>query len=208
MTGRSSKESAISSLERSRNATELLVKKQNVRYPSSRGTADIEHLGPGAEPEPLAVLFTTTLFRGSVRASIRSGQRSPQNRGGRPNYRSVEKRPSLTGAGRMSSCMLRRSTAREYRAWPTVNGSPMHVVEGRKGPEAAEIRLSDRKDQPQNAEAEPRAGDRAYGSRRERENSVRITSKDEPRPTRSSSGMTPWQPSSAEPYLSSDGVEA
>jgi len=84
----------------------------------------------------------------------------------------------------------------------------MHVVEGRKGPEAAEIRLSDRKDQPQNAEAEPRAGDRAYGSRRERENSVRITSKDEPRPTRSSSGMTPWQPSSAEPYLSSDGVEA
>ena len=34
----------------------------------SRGTADIEHLGPGAEPEPLAVLFTTTLFRGSVRA--------------------------------------------------------------------------------------------------------------------------------------------
>jgi cold shock CspA family protein len=48
----------------------------------------------------------------------------------------------------------------------------MHVVEGRKGPEAAEIRLSDRKDQPQNAGAEPRAGDRAYGSRRERENSV------------------------------------
>ena len=48
----------------------------------------------------------------------------------------------------------------------------MDVVEGRKGPEAAEIRLSDRKDQPQNAEAEPRAGDRAYGSRRESENSV------------------------------------
>jgi hypothetical protein len=48
----------------------------------------------------------------------------------------------------------------------------MDVVEGRKGPEAAEIRLSDRKDQLQNAEAEPRAGDRAYGSRRESENSV------------------------------------
>ena len=49
----------------------------------------------------------------------------------------------------------------------------MDVVEGRKGPEAAEIGLSDIKDQPQNAEAEPRAGDRAYGSRPERENSVR-----------------------------------
>jgi CspA family cold shock protein len=48
----------------------------------------------------------------------------------------------------------------------------MDVVEGRKGPEAAEMRLSDRKDQPQNPEAEPRAGDRAYGSRRESENSV------------------------------------
>jgi 'Cold-shock' DNA-binding domain len=48
----------------------------------------------------------------------------------------------------------------------------MDVVEGRKGPEAAEIRTSDRKDQPQNAEAEPRAGDRAYGSGRESENSV------------------------------------
>ena len=57
MTGRSSKESAISSLERSRNATELLVKKQNVRYPSSRETTELEHLGPGAEPEPLAVVL-------------------------------------------------------------------------------------------------------------------------------------------------------
>jgi hypothetical protein len=28
------------------------VKKQNVRYPSSRETTEIEHLGPGAEPEP------------------------------------------------------------------------------------------------------------------------------------------------------------
>src|ERR1700747_611104 len=54
MTGRSSKESALSSLERSRNATELLVKKQNVRYPSSRETTELEHLGPGAEPEALA----------------------------------------------------------------------------------------------------------------------------------------------------------
>ena len=52
MTGKSSKESAISSLERSRNATELLVKRQNVRYPSSRETKEIEHLGPGAEPAP------------------------------------------------------------------------------------------------------------------------------------------------------------
>ena len=41
----------------------------------------------------------------------------------------------------------------------------MDVVGGHKGPEAAEIRLSDIKDQPQNAEAEPRAGDRAYGGR-------------------------------------------
>jgi cold shock CspA family protein len=49
----------------------------------------------------------------------------------------------------------------------------MDVVEGRKGPEAAEIRLSDIKDRPQNAEAESRADDRAYGLRRERENSVR-----------------------------------
>jgi len=48
----------------------------------------------------------------------------------------------------------------------------MDVVEGRKGPEAAAIRLSDIKDQPQSVEAEPRAGDRAYGSRWERENSV------------------------------------
>jgi hypothetical protein len=46
---KSSRESAISSLERSRNATELLVKRQNVRYPSSRETTEIEHLGRGAE---------------------------------------------------------------------------------------------------------------------------------------------------------------
>jgi hypothetical protein len=52
MTGKSWKESAISSLERSRNATELLAKRQNVRYPSSRETTEIEHLGPEAEPEP------------------------------------------------------------------------------------------------------------------------------------------------------------
>jgi hypothetical protein len=51
MTGKSLKESAISSLERSRNATELLVKRQNVRYPNSRETVEIEHLGPGVNPE-------------------------------------------------------------------------------------------------------------------------------------------------------------
>lgn len=32
-------------------------KKQNVRYPSSRETTELEHLGPGAEPEPLAVVL-------------------------------------------------------------------------------------------------------------------------------------------------------
>ena len=36
----------------------------------------------------------------------------------------------------------------------------MDVVEGRKGPEAAEIRLSDRKDQPQN----PEAGEREFST--------------------------------------------
>jgi hypothetical protein len=30
---------------------------QNVRYPSSRETTELEHLGPGAEPEPLAVVL-------------------------------------------------------------------------------------------------------------------------------------------------------
>jgi hypothetical protein len=85
----------------------------------------------------------------------------------------------------------------------------MDVVEGRKGPEAAEIRLSDVKDQPQNAPKQSRAPVTRLTARGcSARIQYRITSKNEPRPTRSSSGITPWQPSSAEPYLSSDGVEA
>jgi hypothetical protein len=52
MTGKSSRVNAINSWERSRNATDLRLKKQNARYPSSRETTEIEHLGLGAEPEP------------------------------------------------------------------------------------------------------------------------------------------------------------